>query len=73
MLPFTVEKKPDIEPGDFIYIEGIREKLKKGDYRFKAVVPEKGEEFELSLEGMAPDERDIMLDGCLMNHYKKSK
>lgn len=73
MLPFTVGEKPDIEPGDFVYIEGIREKLKKGEYRFKAVIPGKGETFEVSLEGMDPGERDIILDGCLMNHYKKKK
>ncbi len=73
MLPFTVESKPDIEPGDFIYIQGIREKLEKGEERFTAVILGKNKEFELSLEGMGPDERNIIIEGCLMNYYRSKK
>ena len=74
MLPFTLSRDDpaDFAPGDIVLIPDVREKLARGDETFPAVlVRENGEEtpLTLTLSGLTDEERDILLAGCLTNHY----
>jgi aconitate hydratase len=73
MLPFIIDKKPEIKAGDFIYIEGIREAVKSGAETIEATVIGKNLVLTLRLPGLTDGERAIILDGCLINHYRGTK
>ncbi|MGI6205351.1 MAG: hydratase [Anaerovoracaceae bacterium] len=77
MLPFVTDcsdKELPFSKGDFIFIPEIRnavsskaEKITayKVDPDAKTLSP-----FELSLGNLTDDEREIILDGCLINYYR---
>jgi len=74
MLPFvlTDAKKYGIQSGDKVYLPNIRTALINFHQDIKAVlIRENGEQKELilSLPDMSEDERDIILEGCLINYY----
>ena len=73
MLPFT--KKSDIpaKVGDFLYFDGIRASLEKGESEIRATLVTGGTliPVTLYLEGLTKEDRDILLDGCLINYYKR--
>ena len=76
MLPFTLDAGTpfDYAPGDLVFVPDVRKRLEKGCEDFPAeVLRQTGEKAELLLhvKGLTPDERDILLDGCLMNYYAK--
>ncbi|MFR6375895.1 MAG: hypothetical protein ACLUN5_05130 [Oscillospiraceae bacterium] len=76
MLPFTLDEGTpfDYTPGDLVFVPDVRKRLEKGCEDFPAeVLRQTGEKAELLLhvKGLTPDERDILLDGCLMNYYAK--
>ena len=76
MLPFTLDEGTpfDYAPGDLVFVPDVRKRLEKGCEDFPAeVLRQTGEKAELLLhvKGLTPDERDILLDGCLMNYYAK--
>jgi aconitate hydratase len=70
MLPFIVTEKPDVSTGDYLYIEGVRAAVGEGRKSVVAKNITNGNEFELMLPGLTDDERQIILDGCLINHYR---
>ena len=70
MLPFIVNQKPDITEGDYIFIEGIRSAIENGSESIIARNITNNTEFELLLPGLTEAERQIILDGCLINNYK---
>jgi len=73
MLPFT--KKSDIpaKVGDYIYIDGIREAVANGKCEIAASVVSEGTltPCTLYLENLTDEDRQILLDGCLINYYKR--
>ena len=74
MLPFVIDGDTafDYAPGDLIYVPGVREKVEKGESSFPArIVTASGavQDITLKLGALTDDERDIILRGCLMNHY----
>ena len=73
MLPFT--KKSDIpaKVGDYIYIDGIREAVASGKTEVTANVVSNGTltPCTLYLESLTNEDRQILLDGCLINYYKR--
>ena len=74
MLPFTLADAADFEKlavGSLLYVPGIREGLEKGESTFEASLFTEGnvETIRLSLGRLTPDERDIILRGCLINYY----
>jgi aconitate hydratase len=73
ILPFVTDSPPDFEPGDFLYLPGIREAVEAGKEQVRAILIKKGmrQEVILRLPLLTGDERKIILSGCLMNHYKK--
>ncbi len=73
MLPFIV---PDIEslniqPGDRLYIPGIRALLQGDGESIEATLLQGGasRSVTLTLPGLTREERDIILSGCLINYY----
>jgi aconitate hydratase len=75
LLPFIVSEKPSFKVGDYIYIEGIRSGILQGKREFDAVVISGGEKsvLKLKLPGLTDGERDILLEGSLINYYKSGK
>ena len=75
MLPFIAEDVKDwnIQPGDKLYLPGIRAAVDSGAEEVSAVLIQNGVEkpVTLKLPGMTREERDIVLAGCLINYYAK--
>ncbi|MCI8539332.1 MAG: hydratase [Oscillospiraceae bacterium] len=73
MLPFIAEdlKERNLQPGDQIYIPGIRALLEGDGETVEAVLYQDGKEsaITLTLPAMTREERDIVLAGCLINYY----
>ena len=73
MLPFLAESEPDFEIGDYILVLGVREAvMNKTDVFTAYVVKPDGSKKPLTLtvSKMTDDERQIILDGCLINYYR---
>ncbi len=72
MLPFTLSEEIFFGDDDFIFIKDIRKALESGSEKVSAyVLGDSVREFKLELKNLNPIERQIILDGCLINHYKK--
>ena len=73
ILPFTIDKSTafDYEPGDFVYVPGIRDAVMNGKEEIPAkVITKKGvTDITLYIKGLTDDEKQILVDGCLMNYY----
>lgn len=75
ILPFTLDKDTsfDYESGDCVFVPNVRSKLIAKDEEFDAkVICKNGDikDIKLSIAGLTNEERQILLDGCLMNYYK---
>ncbi|MCQ2462575.1 MAG: hydratase [Clostridia bacterium] len=74
ILPFTIDKETafDYENGDYVFVEGIREKIAAGEEVFpaKVVCKDGVKDIVLYVKGLTDDEKEIILDGCLMNYYR---
>ena len=73
MIPFTVENEPDFEVGDYLLVRGIRAAVKNKTEAVTAyVIKPDGttKEMSLTIPSMTDDERQIILDGCLINYYR---
>ena len=76
MLPFTLDADTpfDHQPGDYVFVPDVRRTLEQGSEDFPAMVLRAdGSKTPLVLHvrGLTDDEREILLDGCLMNYYAK--
>ena len=75
MLPLLIEEgELPFALGDFLFLPGIREEIEEKATRIKAFVVKDGEmkPFELKLGELTDDERQIILDGCLINYNRVS-
>ena len=75
-MPFTIDKSEKFlyDEGDFVFVPDVRSKIEKGIEEFDAkVIKANGEvcDIKLYVKGLTDDEKEIILDGCLMNYYKK--
>ncbi len=74
ILPFTIA--PDTEfnydSGDFVFVPGIRAAVENGVEEIPAKVITKNgvDDITLYIKGLTADEKEILLDGNLMNYYK---
>ena len=62
----------EYEVGDCVFVPGIRKAVENGIEMIPAQVIRKNgavEDITLRLAGLTPDEKEIILDGCLMNYY----
>ena len=74
ILPFTIDKNETFpyENGDYVFVPDIREKLAVGCEEFAAKVLDKSgklHDIMLYVKGLTDDEKEIILDGCLINYY----
>ena len=74
MLPLTTDEDAGFafEAGDWVWIENVRGKIAAGadDLEVRLIGKNGVETRVMHLNGLTPDERQILLDGCLMNFYK---
>ncbi|MBE5765630.1 MAG: hydratase [Clostridiales bacterium] len=70
ILPFIAQPM-GIEVGDWIYVPNVREHLISGAEEFAAVLVRNGEKSDITvkLPGMTAEERELIAQGCLINHY----
>ena len=73
MIPFIFE--PENLPFanlDYIFVPGIRDAVKEKQPKVTAYAVKDNalESFELEIKPLTDDERQIILDGCLINYYK---
>ena len=79
MLPLVFSdaeegRETEFSPGDWIFLPGIREAVRTGAERIPAKVLKDGPgetELSLTLGTLTDEERQIILDGCLINHYNR--
>ena len=76
ILPFTLDRDTafDYQPGDCVFVPGIRKAIEEGREDIPAqVICADGTVHDLLLHvrGLTADEKEILLDGCLMNYYAK--
>lgn len=75
MLPFILDGDVtfDSGPGDYIFVPDIRRLVESGEESIGAKVIGKSgaKEITLRLPGLTEGEREILLDGCLMNWYRR--
>ena len=74
ILPFTIDQGTpfDYQPGDCVFVPGIRAAIEAGREDIPAqVICRDGSVHDLLLHvrGLTQDEKEIILDGCLMNYY----
>ncbi|MBO7634826.1 MAG: hydratase, partial [Lachnospiraceae bacterium] len=71
MLPFLYDGD-EVKKGDYIYIPGIRKAVEEKQSEITACVvkPDGISKITLRLGELTDDERQIILDGCLINYYK---
>jgi len=70
IVPFVCDCIGNFKTGDEITIDGFKEKLLSGERTFTAKI-NGTDAITLSLPLLTDDEAEILLDGCLMNHYRK--
>jgi aconitate hydratase len=77
ILPFTcADYKIQLEPGEYIYLPGIRKQVGDGVTEINAAVisPDgKTRTLKLNLPDVTEAEKEVLLAGCLINYYKLSK
>ncbi len=77
MLPFLIKDKDTELPfanDDYIFIPGIAEAVKNKTDEIKAYVVNKDmKEFTVTLGQLTDNEREIILDGCLINYNRSGK
>ena len=76
ILPFTLDAGTAFpyESGDCVFVPGIRKAVEAGTEDIPAkVIRADGtvEDLMLHVKGLTEDEKEIILDGCLMNYYAK--
>jgi len=74
MTPFLVENPEIFQLGDYIFVPGVRQAVLENKEKFSAyVVKPDGtvKEFPVSTGTLTETERQIIVDGCLINYYRK--
>lgn len=75
MIPFLLDGKPGFGSGSYLFVPRIRKKIADGSYsRIEAyVIGERAEKIELGIAPLTPDERKIILAGCLINYNRDNR
>ncbi len=73
MTPLLVKDETAFALGDWVFIPGLRKAVLEGTPEFTAyaVNPEgRITPFTVAIGDLTPDERQIIVDGCLINYYR---
>ena len=77
IVPFTIapETEFNYNPGDFVFIPGIREAIVSGKEEIdaKVITADGVKDIHLFFQNLTADEREILAQGCLMNYKKRKK
>ena len=78
ILPFTIDKSEPFayNEGDYVFVPDIRAKVINGDEEFAAkVISADGKVTDITLyvKGLTEDEKQIILEGCLINYYAANR
>ena len=73
MLPFLSDD--DFADGEILIVPGVRAAVESGATEFAAKAVKDGavRDVTLRMEPLTASERDIVLEGCLINYYKSGK
>ena len=73
MLPL-IDSDNEYAVGDIIIVKNVREAVASGNYDFDAVCVRDGkaEKIALRMDAVTDTEKQIILDGCLINYYKNN-
>ena len=74
ILPFTIDKDTEFNyaDGDYVFVPNIRSIIENKEETANGYVIKKDGNYDsikLNIAGLTDDERQIILDGCLMNYY----
>jgi aconitate hydratase len=72
VIPFTVNKDASFACSDWIYVPDVRRGIAEGRRAFPAkVIDVEGAVYDVTLEcgDLADNEKQILLEGCLINYY----
>ncbi len=74
ILPFTIDKDTDFNynDGDYVFVPNIRSIIENKEETANGYVIKSDGSYDsikLNIAGLTDDERQIILDGCLMNYY----
>lgn len=72
MLPLLLEEEPSFRVGDWIFLPDVREAIEQKRSEVSALVISQGSASPITLRlgALTDDERQIILDGCLINYYR---
>ena len=73
MLPFIIDEgELPFKNLDYLFLPNIRTAVEEGKSEFEAYVVKDGElkPFTLKMGALTPDEKEIILKGCLINYYR---
>mgnify|MGYP002924203930 CR=1 FL=1 len=73
MIPFVIDQgELPFHNLDYLFVPQIREAIADGKTEFEAYVVKDGalKPFTLRMGELTPDEKDIILKGCLINYYR---
>ncbi len=78
IVPFTLDAETPFayQPGECIFVPGIRAAIGAGQEDMTAYVLKADgttDEIPVHVAGLTPEERQIILDGCLMNYYRSNR
>lgn len=73
ILPFMTEEKDLLEKDVWVFVKNIKDAI-QNDSKIEAYAISNAsiQPIELSLGSLTSDEKEILIDGCLINHYKKT-
>ncbi len=77
IVPFTIAPETSFEyqPGDFVFVPGIRKAIVSGQEEIdaKVITADGVKDIHLYFTNLTADERTILAEGCLMNYYAAQK
>ncbi|MEG0236148.1 hydratase [Cetobacterium sp.] len=76
MIPFVIEDKINFKSGEYIYIKDIKSAIENKSQMIKGyLISIKSEDIKiinLKLDSLTDTEMNILLEGCLINYYKRT-
>lgn len=72
MIPFIFKGETPFKNEDYIFVPNIKDAILNNESKVKSyVISDEVKEFELFIGNMTPEEREIIVAGCLINYNKK--
>ena len=71
ILPFLTKDKESLKKDNYVLVRNIRKAIEEDSAIEAYLVSDELKKIELSLGQLNEEERQILLNGCLMNYYKK--